>query len=972
MSGLNPRLTRRTILIGGGVAAAGVALGLWRLRRRELGPPPPLGIAPALVYTGVGDVWREKWRWDRVVKGTHNRTNCISACSWNLFVKEGVVWREEQNAIYEPTRPDVPDFNPRGCQKGACYSDLQVAPSRVLYPLRRAGPRGSGKWQRISWDEALTEIADKLLDIASEDGTESILHDHGTTNVDFGPDTASELRFATVVGASLIDSWAGVGDMPMGPVQTWGMYNCEGTSDDWFRADNIVVWVGNPVYTRIPEAHFMTEARYKGARLFVIAPDYNATAVHADLWINPRLETDAALGLAFAQVILAEGLHDPDYVREQTDLPFLVREDTGRYLRGSDLERGGRDDVLYFWDERRSRLAVAPGCQGEGGRKLELGELRPALEGRFQAKLADGQTVTVRPVFERLKEHLASYTPERAAAITGVKPALIQRMAREIGSKRRTMIFASWGSCKHHHSDLFQRAMILLMALTGNQGRPGGGVRVAAWWPVEGFSRLAAAEPHVSLRDKVGILSKVVRGMTPREYEELFQRFTGMRTITPLMPFLYVHGGYRDAWSALGDKDPALKRPFDDYVKEAIDRGWIPIHPPPDRRPRALLFTGSNPLRRWPAPQLAREGLWPKLDLVVSVNFRVSTSGLMADYVLPGAAYYEKHSIKYAQSYLSYLVVAEQATKPLGESKPEWEIFGLLARRMQERARERGLSNVRGPHDQPLDVSQIYDRWSHDGEHDPADARAAMDKMLRASSIVDGIGFDEAVRRGAVKITHNGPFEPLHQTSSEYRPDDTYTPHRWFVDDKIAWPTLSGRQQFFIDHPWYEELGEVLPVHKDPPGVRSGLPLRMTGGHTRWSVHAIWRDHDLMLRLQRGQPVLFVGPADATPRGIRDGDMVRVRNEAGAFEAMAKLAPGVQPGQVIIYHAWEPYQFPGWHGQQEPVVAPWKPLHLAGGYGQIHYRMYYAAPGHGPRGAPVEIERVGEHGGPDGRQGEAA
>jgi len=957
MSPSEPRLTRRALLIGGGVAGAGLALGLWRLRGRDTVLPPAMSAA-SVKYGSVGDVWREKWQWDRVVKGTHNRTNCISACSWNLFVKDGVVWREEQNAIYEQARPDVPDFNPRGCQKGACYSDLQVAPSRVLHPLRRAGPRGSGKWQRISWDEALTEIADKMIDIAVEDGTESIVHDHGTTNIDFGPDTASELRFATVLNATILDSWAGVGDMPMGPVQTWGMYNCEGTSDDWFRADNILIWVGNPVYTRIPEAHFLNEARYKGARVFVIAPDYNASAVHADLWINPRLETDAALGLSFAQVIVSEKLYDDAYVREQTDLPILVREDTGRFLRGADVERGGKDDVLYYWDEASGKPVVVPGCQGDGGRSLALGALRPALEGRFETKLADGKTVSVRPVFERLKEHLAGYTPEKASAVTGVSPAVIERVARELGSKRRSMIFASWGSCKHHHSDLFQRTMILLMALTGNQGKHGGGVRVAAWWPVEGFSKVAAAEPHVSLTDKFRILSKAVVGLTPRDYEGLFTQFTGLRTITPLMPFLYVHGGYKDAWQKIGDQDPSLQRPFDSYVQESIDKGWIPIHPPAGRRPRAFTFTGSNPLRRWPAPQHAREHLWPGLDLVVAVNFRMSTSALFSDYVLPAAAYYEKHSIKYAQTYVSYLVVAEQATKPLGESKCEWEIFGLLAKRIQERAKERGVSMVRGGHDAPLDLSKLYDRWTNDGEHDPADARGAMDRMLRASSITEGIGFDEAVRVGAVKIQNNGPFEPLHQTCSGYKPDDTYTPHQWFVEDKLAWPTLSGRQHFYIDHPWYEEMGEVLPVHKEPPAARSGLPLRMTGGHTRWSIHAIWRDHDLMLRLQRGQPVLFLGPSDAALRGIVDGDAVRVRNESGAFEAMAKVAPGVQPGQVIIYHAWEPYQFKGWRGQQEPVVAPWKPLHLAGGYGQIHYRMYYAAPGHGPRGAPVEVERV--------------
>jgi ethylbenzene hydroxylase subunit alpha/complex iron-sulfur molybdoenzyme family reductase subunit alpha len=82
---------------------------------------------------------------------------------------------------------------------------------------------------------------------------------------------------------------------------------------------------------------------------------------------------------------------------------------------------------------------------------------------------------------------------------------------------------------------------------------------------------------------------------------------------------------------------------------------------------------------------------------------------------------------------------------------------------------------------------------------------------------------------------------------------------------------------------------------------------------------------------------------------------VKVWNDNGAFESIAKTTGAVHPGQAIIYHAWEPYQFKGWKGQQEPVVAPWKALHLAGGYGQIHYRMIYGAPGHHPRGGTVEV-----------------
>jgi ethylbenzene hydroxylase subunit alpha/complex iron-sulfur molybdoenzyme family reductase subunit alpha len=83
-----------------------------------------------------------------------------------------------------------------------------------------------------------------------------------------------------------------------------------------------------------------------------------------------------------------------------------------------------------------------------------------------------------------------------------------------------------------------------------------------------------------------------------------------------------------------------------------------------------------------------------------------------------------------------------------------------------------------------------------------------------------------------------------------------------------------------------------------------------------------------------------------------------VFNDVGEFEAIAKVAAVMQPGQTMIYHAWEPYQFKRHRGSQEPVPAPWKPAQLAGGYGQLHYRPVYNAPGHTPRGQRVQIERV--------------
>ena len=203
---------------------------------------------------------------------THNRANCMSACAWNVYVKDDIVWREEQSQAYdEGGRGGAPDFFPRGCQKGACYSKLMASPQRLRYPLERVGPRGSGKWKRISWDEALDKVADAIIAAATVHGTESVVGTPGP-NFDHGPDSAAENRLLRMLGATTLDTFSGIGDMPVGMIQTYGMFMNDGTADDYFNSDYIVLWSANPLYTRIPDMHFLTEARYRGAQLVVISP----------------------------------------------------------------------------------------------------------------------------------------------------------------------------------------------------------------------------------------------------------------------------------------------------------------------------------------------------------------------------------------------------------------------------------------------------------------------------------------------------------------------------------------------------------------------------------------------------------------------------------------------------------------------------------------------------------------------------
>lgn len=921
-------------------------------------------------YRNWEDVYRDEWTWDKVVHVSHLRTNCISACSLDAYVKDGIVWREEQNANYPQSFEDIPDFNPRGCPAGCAYSAQMYDPTRIRYPLKRAGERGEGRWERISWDQATEEIADKILDVIVEHGPECLLYDQGTTNIDNGiGSTAEGNLFTNGLNATFIDSWAGVGDLPVGLIQSWGTYMSEGTADDWFRSDYILIWIGNPNYTRVTDAHFIWEARYRGAKVVSIAPDFSPSTPHADLWLNVRVGADAALALGMVNVIIEEGLYDEAYIKEQTDLPFLVRADNGRFLRESDVYEDGADDEFFFWNQVNGRKAFASGTWGSEVMTLELDDDEdPALTGWHTVRLLNGKRVRVRPVFELLKKHVAAYTPEIVADITGVAAVNIRRVAREMAAAKSAMIFSSWGACKHYHSDLFQRGMVYLMALTGNSGgKPGSGIKVSTWWPMPGQTlsggsvRMRTEPPPPMPVDRVQMqdVSKMMFEMTA----------SGSRT-TPLIPFLYAHDEkWREVASRDSYADPALTRPVAKYMEEILSNNWQPISPQPPKYPRFFYFSGPNPLRRWPNSKVIREGLWQKMEMIVTTDFRMSTSGMWADYILPACGYYEKPGIKYVSSYLPYVIVGDRAVAPLYESKHEWDIVLLLAKKIQERARARNIADFFDEKGEKRTLANIYDEMTADGVYVEGEKgeTAALDFILQHSPTTKASDLGEepwskAAQDGMVAIKEIDPVHlavGLNAVMSDFDYSEPLNQFAWFVKHKNPWPTLTGRQQFYIDHPWFMEVGEQLVVHKDTLPAGGDYPLRLVGGHTRWSQHAIFRANEQLLRLQRGQPVAYISVADAAARGIADNDQVRLFNDVGEMLIHVKVAPSVQPGEVICYHAWESYQFPGGANQNHLAANPLKPTNMVGDYGHLQYRGAYLSMNNIPKEIAVEMQLVG-------------
>src|SRR3989337_1704239 len=144
--------------------------------------------------------YRDRWKWDKVVYGSH-AVDCyptVGSCPYRVYVKDGKVAFEEQAGVVSVVEKGVPDFNPMGCQKGACWGLQLAAKERLLHPLKRVGERGSGRWERISWDQALTEIADGIIDALQEVGPEAVFCPSGANALAWG--MMAQRRFNSLTG----------------------------------------------------------------------------------------------------------------------------------------------------------------------------------------------------------------------------------------------------------------------------------------------------------------------------------------------------------------------------------------------------------------------------------------------------------------------------------------------------------------------------------------------------------------------------------------------------------------------------------------------------------------------------------------------------------------------------------------------------------------------------------------------------
>ncbi|MBQ76570.1 MAG: hypothetical protein CMQ20_16315 [Gammaproteobacteria bacterium] len=907
--------------------------------------------------------YRDKWSWDQVTFGTHC-LNCLASCPYRVYVKDGEVIFEEPAALFEQVNPNVPDMNPMACQKGSAWSQQLDGPDRLKYPMRRVGERGEGKWERISWDEALQEVAESIVEAIDMEGPESVVFEE---TVEGGLLTqAAYLRFASLIGAVTLDAQGLINDFPAGHHITFGKFSCASSQDDTFNAEVILIWHSNPAYTSIPYAHFITEARYNGSSVVTIAPDYSASAVISDQYLPIKAGTDAAFALAMCQVMVEENIFNRDFVISQTDLPLLVNTSTRRFLRGNDLDEDSPEDQFYWWDTDSDAMVEAPRVS------LQVEGVSPALEGTWTVKILDGSEIEVTTVWELMKTRLQDYTPELAEPICGVNPDSIRQLARQIAEKR-TKIVEGFNTPKYFHGDLMERAMILVLALSGNWGRKGTGIQGLALAGLDGYQIFGMKQERgvnetARIMDGIDGAMDQLREMSPDSTEEmlgteLLLRGIAAGTASPPAFFHYYHCGYEETWNNAAWQDPAMKRPFDDYLQDAVRRGWWGglVKPGPGTDPTVFISVATNPIRRQRGGSAGLlETLWPKLEKIVVVENRMSSTALQADIVLPAAMQYERKNLQYAITHSFNLGFSDKAVEPQGEAKTEWEIFHLLSQKVAEVAEEEDCVEYLDGRRQPRSLEALGDQFTAQGNFE--DEEVIIEEWIadsvEAGTLPRGASLTTLREKGAVRFTGLGLFAPGLSLATDVKPDEPVTAFTWHVEKGVPFPTLTRRAQFLIDHPWFAEADEDIVRHKNPPQMGGDYPLLLTSGHSRWTVHASAMGNKVLAETHRAEPLIVLSLVDAKERGIEDGDLVGMRNDRGSAKLRAKVTGRVRPGQAIVYNGWEPHMFENWQGpnQVEPGMVKW--LHLVSRYGHLRYVPFGWQPVPADRAVYIEVEKI--------------
>jgi nitrate reductase alpha subunit len=920
-----------------------------------------------------------------------------------------------QRRVYGPYRLKGPVVR-KGWKEWADAGFPSLSDQPQLRTTYRFDDRGNDTFVRVTWDEVFKYLADGLAAVSStysgdagaarlkRDGYEQLMIDQlqgaGTRTIKIG----SNLPIHGLVGKfgiyrlgnllGLVDHHVrGVPAEQARGARDWNEYTWRGdqapghpyvhglqTSDmdmNDLRFSKLVIQIGkNLIENKMPESHWLNEVMERGGKIVDIAPEYNCPSSKSNYWlaVRPGL-SDTAVLLAVTKILIDNQWYKPDFCRQFTDFPLLVRTDTLARLRPQELQAGYKPKDISggpsykiqglteeqrqrigdfcVWDEERKAVAFI--SRDEVGQNLKV---PAALEGVFQVKLASGQTVEVMTVLEMYKRHLRDYDAETAADISGAPADLIRRLAQDIWETTKAgqpvAIHIGEGINHYFHATLHNRASYLPLMLTGNMGKHGtGGFTWAGNYKGALFQASSWSGP----------------GAGTYMHEDPFAPVLDEQARITHHEMRHCSDGEDPSYWACGEKTQTVNLP-NGGTRTFTGKTHLPTPT------KCLWYNNANFLNQSKWIYNIIVNVLPKMDLIIDQQIEWTGSAEYSDIVVPVNSWVEFEDYECGGSCSNpFLQVWKGGIKPVHNSIDDAAVFAGVARAWAEKLKDRRFADyfkfvtekkskvyiqrvfdnsttTRGK-DGPYNVDRLLA-----GEYGGEPGAALM--MFRTyprvpfyEQVHDSIPFytdsgrlsaycdlPEAIEYGENLVVHREgveatPYLPnvIVSTSPFIRPADYGIPL-----DTLD-PAL--REVRNVKLPWADVKNTVNPLWKQGYRFFCTTPKSRHSTHSSWSTvdwHWIWSDsfgdpHRTDKRAPGvGDRQIHVNPQAAKDLGLAEGDYVYVdANEIDrpyigwmqdrgfrkkAFRCMVRvvLHPGLPYNFTILKHT-------GWIATERSVKA---------------------------------------------------
>ena len=561
---------------------------------------------------------------------------CHEKCILKTFTKDGKIVRTQRSG-------DIGHIGngPRICQKGISAWQIPYNDERLLHPLKRVGERGEGKFEQISWDQALDEISAGINASIEKYGPRSILGNIFYCGVPGNRNALGDTlvkRYFHAIGGSAIEGLGVDYAIVQQDSVDEGMPYVGGRFQVMNANNLIIIWGGNPIgFTRPARlTEMLLDARDRGAKIVHVSNLFDNTSAKVDEWVPVRSGTDAALALGMAHVIVREGKVNEEWLLKETAAALLVRTDTGKYLREADVIEGGAADKFGVFDKKTGQVGFIPRVTARAidstGRtttgtvqmtyETETAEAGAGIYGAFDPAI-DCETevngIPCKTSYKLLCEHLQKWTPEAAEAACGVPAARIEFLANLYVDSSPSLI-AMGDGLRYGNGTQSLRAVKLLTYLTGNHGGPDGGTVITA-----------------GIDDIEGSIID--------------------RNVAQWVPEISIENGdFAMVKDILASHDDSSMQQY-----------------------KVFIVAEGNPLLNWPNKSFWRERMLPYFDMVVTFEIRMTDTCRWSDYVLPEATTFERYEL--IPDMDNNVILSEPAIEPLGDTRVSADIWREIAER---------------------------------------------------------------------------------------------------------------------------------------------------------------------------------------------------------------------------------------------------------------------------------------------------